>query len=54
MSNILEISQALGTELLSVHSWIEKGEHKAFHFGRRQISRAWEMDPRGFVKRTGG
>jgi excisionase family DNA binding protein len=53
MYTIKEICLALGVKRRSVHYWIAKGELKAFHLGGKRITRVWEKDLRGFVKRTG-
>jgi len=53
MFSIKEICQTLGVTRRSVHYWIAKGELKAFHLGGKRITRVWEKDLRGFVKRTG-
>jgi excisionase family DNA binding protein len=53
MYTIREICQTLGVTRRSVHYWIAKGELKAFHLGGKRITRVWEKDLRGFVKRTG-
>jgi len=53
MYTIKEICRALGVTRRSVHYWIAKGELKAFHLGGKRITRVWEKDLRGFVKRTG-
>jgi excisionase family DNA binding protein len=53
MHSIREICQALGVTRRSVHYWIANSELKAFHVGGKRITRVWEKDLRGFVKRTG-
>jgi excisionase family DNA binding protein len=53
MYTIKEICKELGVTRRSVHYWIAKGELKAFHLGGKRITRVWEKDLRGFVKRTG-
>ena len=53
MYTIKEICKELGVTRRSVHYWIARGELKAFHLGGKRITRVWEKDLRGFVKRTG-
>ena len=53
MYAIKEICQALGVTRRTVHYWIARGELKAFHLGGKRLTRVWEKDLRGFVKRTG-
>ena len=53
MFSIREICQTFGVTRRSVHYWISKGELKAFHLGGKRITRVWEKDLRGFVKRKG-
>jgi len=53
MDIVLEVCRALWAARRSDHGSITKGELKAFHLGGKRIIRVWEMDLRGFVKRTG-
>ncbi len=53
MYGVNEVCRALRAARRSDHDSITKVELKAFHLGGKRIIRAWEMDLRGFVKRTG-